>query len=62
MLPEEMGREALEGDKTIPIRETDGTFSNNMYELTGLIDPASFADTGTARRPGSPSRIRRAAV
>jgi terminase large subunit-like protein len=52
MLPEEMGREALEGDKTIPIRETDGTFSNNMYELTGLIDPASFADTGT----GSPAR------
>jgi hypothetical protein len=47
MLPEEMGREALEGDKTIPIRETDGTFSNNIYELTGLIDPASFADTGT---------------
>ena len=52
MLPEEMAREILTRDKNLLIEEPDGTVHEHERTCEGLIDPASFANTGT----GAPAR------
>jgi hypothetical protein len=52
MLPEEMARLVLERDKMLLIEEPDGSVHELGHTLEGLIDPASFANTGT----GAPAR------
>jgi Terminase large subunit, T4likevirus-type, N-terminal len=47
MLPEEFARLVLEGDSTIIIRDRAGnTFPSRYDQLSGIIDSASFAQTG----------------
>ena len=52
MLPEEMAGLVVERDKTILIEDAYGAVNECGRTLDGLIDPASFANTGT----GSPAR------
>jgi len=52
MLPEEMARLVAERDRSLLIEEADGQMHEYDHGLDGLIDPASFANTGT----GAPAR------
>jgi len=52
MLPEEMAQAVLERDRTLLLEEADGSRHEHGLTLEGLIDPASFANTGT----GAPAR------
>jgi hypothetical protein len=52
MLPEEMAGEVLRRDQRLLIEEPDGSVHELGHTLEGLIDPASFANTGT----GAPAR------
>lgn len=51
MLPEEMANKTLERDYALTIMGPGEIPSVNQDELTGIIDPASFADTGTGATP-----------
>jgi Terminase large subunit, T4likevirus-type, N-terminal len=47
MLPEEFGRLVLEGDASIIVRDRHGNTGPSRYDqLSGIIDSASFAQTG----------------
>jgi hypothetical protein len=47
MLPEEMAERVLARDKTMLIEDAYGVTSEHNRILDGVIDPASFANTGT---------------
>lgn len=52
MLPEEMAKLVMERDRALLIEEPYGDVHENTHSLEGLIDPATFANTGT----GAPAR------
>lgn len=52
MLPEEMAELVLERDRKILVEDAYGVVTEHDRTLDGLIDPASFANTGT----GAPAR------
>jgi hypothetical protein len=47
MLPEEMAKLVIERDRTLLVEDAYGNVSEHNRTLEGLIDPASFANTGT---------------
>jgi hypothetical protein len=52
MLPEEMAERTLKRDRELMIKYPDGEIRAHGETLSGILDPASWADTGS----GAPSR------
>jgi len=52
MLPEVFAQRVKEGDQSIVIKHVAGEREANPHSLTGMIDPSTFADTGS----GAPAR------